>query len=76
MSGVTQCRFEVFGKVQGVFFRAFTEKQAKSLGLVGWCANTSNGTVVGVIEGAAVRSFLQFLLAVSYATACGMFTLE
>lgn len=53
MSTVTQCRFEVFGKVQGVSFRAFTQKQAKTLGLVGWCMNTSTGTVVGEIQGAA-----------------------
>merc|ERR1712096_516102 len=45
--------FEVFGKVQGVFFRKFTQKQARSLGLVGWVKNTRTSTVVGVVEGAA-----------------------
>lgn len=55
MSAVTQCRFEVFGRVQGVSFRAFTQKEAKELGLVGWCMNNSTGTVVGEIQGAAVR---------------------
>ncbi|XP_012156748.1 acylphosphatase-2 [Ceratitis capitata] len=44
--------FEVFGKVQGVFFRKHTEKQAKLLGLRGWCMNTSQGTVRGQMEGA------------------------
>ncbi|XP_054747925.1 acylphosphatase-2 [Anastrepha obliqua] len=43
--------FEVFGKVQGVFFRKHTEKQAKQFGLRGWCMNTSQGTVRGQMEG-------------------------
>ncbi|XP_066249593.1 acylphosphatase-2 isoform X1 [Euwallacea similis] len=55
--------FEVFGRVQGVFFRKvrfpiceycsciYTEKEAKKLGLKGWCLNTPNDTVKGVLEG-------------------------
>ncbi|KAJ8925267.1 hypothetical protein NQ315_009095 [Exocentrus adspersus] len=43
--------FEVFGRVQGVFFRKYTEQQAKRLGLRGWCMNTLQDTVKGVIEG-------------------------
>ncbi|XP_073831192.1 acylphosphatase-2-like [Musca autumnalis] len=43
--------FEVFGKVQGVFFRKYTEKQANQLGLRGWCMNTAEGTVKGQLEG-------------------------
>ncbi|XP_023293513.2 acylphosphatase-2 [Lucilia cuprina] len=43
--------FEVFGKVQGVFFRKYTEKQAKLLDLRGWCMNTADGTVKGQLEG-------------------------
>lgn len=45
------CEFEVFGRVQGVFFRKFTHKQAKTLGLRGWCRNTNEGTVAGELEG-------------------------
>uniref|UniRef100_A0A182JS65 Acylphosphatase n=1 Tax=Anopheles christyi TaxID=43041 RepID=A0A182JS65_9DIPT len=45
------CDFEVFGMVQGVFFRKFTQKQAASLGLRGWCMNTLDGTVKGQLEG-------------------------
>ncbi|XP_041762033.1 acylphosphatase-2-like [Anopheles merus] len=45
------CDFEVFGIVQGVFFRKFTQKQASSLGLRGWCMNTHDGTVKGQLEG-------------------------
>ncbi|KAK3913886.1 Acylphosphatase-1 [Frankliniella fusca] len=43
--------FEVFGRVQGVFFRKYTQKQGKELGLRGWCMNTPKGTVLGQLEG-------------------------
>ncbi|BFF94901.1 acylphosphatase-2 [Drosophila madeirensis] len=45
------CKFEVFGKVQGVYFRKHTNNKAKRLGLVGWCMNTDEGSVKGVMEG-------------------------
>ena len=45
--------FEVHGRVQGVFFRAHTVDRARSLGLVGWCANTARRTVVGEVQGPA-----------------------
>ncbi|XP_060575297.1 acylphosphatase-1-like [Ruditapes philippinarum] len=38
--------FEVFGKVQGVFFRRYTQKKAKELHIVGWVMNTHRGTVL------------------------------
>ena len=43
--------FEVFGKVQKVFFRKFTTQYAVKIGVVGWVMNTSKGTVVGVAQG-------------------------
>lgn len=43
--------YEVFGKVQGVYFRKYTDLQANKLKLKGWVKNTDVGTVVGVIEG-------------------------
>lgn len=43
--------FEVFGKVQGVFFRKHTQRRASELGLKGWVMNTAQGTVVGQIQG-------------------------
>ncbi|XP_046443297.1 acylphosphatase-1-like [Daphnia pulex] len=43
--------FEIFGKVQGVFFRKCTRDQGSKLGLKGWCRNTESGTVEGVLEG-------------------------
>ncbi|XP_060699928.1 acylphosphatase-1-like [Hemiscyllium ocellatum] len=44
--------FEVFGKVQRVFFRKHTQKEAKRLGLAGWVENTEQGTVRGQLQGA------------------------
>ncbi|XP_068617285.1 acylphosphatase-1-like [Battus philenor] len=55
--------FEVFGQVQGVFFRKYTKLQAEKLGLKGWCMNTSQGTVQGQIEGPLdnLHSMMQWL---------------
>ncbi|EWM23714.1 kinase domain protein [Nannochloropsis gaditana] len=43
--------WEVFGKVQGVFFRKYTKMKAQELGVCGWCMNTGGGTVIGSAEG-------------------------
>ncbi|KAM5165585.1 acylphosphatase-2 [Mantella aurantiaca] len=43
--------YEVFGRVQGVCFRMYTENEAKKLGVVGWVKNTRQGTVVGQVQG-------------------------
>ncbi|XP_034952100.1 acylphosphatase-1-like [Chelonus insularis] len=51
MSKLIGLDFEVFGRVQGVFFRKYTQKKAKELDLKGWCMNTKHGTVIGHIEG-------------------------
>ncbi|XP_028278661.1 acylphosphatase-2-like [Parambassis ranga] len=45
--------FEIFGHVQGVCFRMYTEKEGLRLGLVGWVKNTFSGTVVGQVQGPA-----------------------
>ncbi|PSN41638.1 Acylphosphatase-2 [Blattella germanica] len=50
-SPLKSVNFEVFGKVQGVFFRKYTDLEAKRLGLRGWCMNTDKGTVTGTMEG-------------------------
>ena len=41
----------VHGWVQGVYFRAFTRDQARSLGLTGWVRNRRDGTVEALFEG-------------------------
>jgi len=43
--------FKVDGEVQGVNFRNFTVKQAKTLGLTGYVQNASDGTVEGEAQG-------------------------
>jgi acylphosphatase len=41
----------VEGRVQGVFYRAFTREVANSLGLEGWARNLRDGRVEVVFEG-------------------------
>ncbi|XP_075123670.1 acylphosphatase-2 isoform X2 [Leptodactylus fuscus] len=43
--------YEVFGRVQGVCFRMYTEDEARKLGVVGWVRNTRQGTVEGQVQG-------------------------
>lgn len=51
MEGLLSVEFEVFGKVQGVFFRKHTVRKATELGLRGWVKNTTAGTVKGKLQG-------------------------
>jgi len=44
-------RVNISGRVQGVFFRAETERMAKTLNLTGWVRNTENGDVEALFEG-------------------------
>jgi acylphosphatase len=39
------------GRVQGVFFRDFTLREARALEVTGWVRNLSNGGVEAVLEG-------------------------
>jgi len=40
----------VTGRVHGVGFRYFVLREAQALGLTGWVANVSDGSVLGVAE--------------------------
>ena len=41
----------VSGRVQGVFFRAWTREQAQALGVAGWVRNCPDGHVEAHLEG-------------------------
>lgn len=41
----------ITGRVQGVFFRAWTREQAAKLGLSGWIRNAPDGSVEAHVEG-------------------------
>ena len=63
--GITEVQKHVFvsGRVQGVWFRAWTEQQCRQLGLSGWARNLADGRVEVVIAGSApaVSSLLKRL---------------
>lgn len=46
-----QVQLIVRGRVQGVYFRAATQREAKRLGLTGWVRNRNDATVEIVAEG-------------------------
>jgi acylphosphatase len=56
-------RVQVTGRVQGVFFRAWTQQQARELGVSGWVRNCDDGSVETWLEGdeAAVKTLIQRL---------------
>lgn len=51
MSEQQALRGRVTGRVQGVFFRAATQSQARQLGLGGWVRNTADGAVEFALSG-------------------------
>jgi acylphosphatase len=56
-------RLLVSGRVQGVFFRAWTKQQADALAVAGWVRNRDDGSVESHVEGeqAAVDSLIELL---------------
>ena len=55
-------RAVVHGRVQGVFFRDTTQREAEARGVSGWVTNRSDGTVEAVFEGEqeAVEAMIGF----------------
>ncbi len=52
MSGTASCvRAVIRGRVQGVYFRAWTVQRARDLCLDGWVRNRADGTVEAVFAG-------------------------
>jgi acylphosphatase len=59
---VIRRRAIVHGRVQGVFFRDTTRREAAARGVAGWVRNRPDGTVEAVFEGEpdAVEALLAF----------------
>jgi len=51
MSEPKQLRARVAGRVQGVGFRYYAEREARRLGLTGWVRNLPDGAVEVLAEG-------------------------
>ncbi|MGB0748747.1 MAG: acylphosphatase [Magnetospiraceae bacterium] len=51
MAPTKQVRVRITGRVQGVWFRAWTVEQARALGLTGWVRNRQEGSVEAVFTG-------------------------
>ncbi len=49
--GLKQVHVVVRGRVQGVFFRASSQREARRLGLTGWVRNRPDGNVELMAEG-------------------------
>ncbi|MCI5077288.1 acylphosphatase [Oricola sp.] len=53
----------ITGRVQGVWFRAWTSREATELGLKGWVRNEADGSVSALLSGApeAVDAMIRLL---------------
>ena len=47
-------RVRIRGRVQGVWFRSWTEGRARSVGLTGWVRNAADGSVEALFHGPPV----------------------
>jgi acylphosphatase len=61
MSRATTVRLRISGRVQGVAYRAWAERQASLLSLSGWVRNRRDGSVEAVLCGTedAVRDMIE-----------------
>lgn len=56
-------KIKVSGRVQGVFFRAFTQKIAEQLNIKGWVRNEQDGSVMACAcgEEESLNKFIELL---------------
>ena len=55
MGNIKRVRVTISGRVQGVGFRYFTQREGERLGLVGWVKNLPNSDVEAEAEGDEAR---------------------
>jgi len=60
---MVQYEIKITGRVQGVGFRYFAQRQANILGLTGWVKNTVDGAVMVMVQGdeTTVETFIDYL---------------
>jgi acylphosphatase len=51
----TAIQVRIYGRVQGVWFRAWTVREAVKLGLAGWVRNRADGSVEALFAGPPAR---------------------
>ena len=51
MSDAVARKVQIYGRVQGVFFRQWAVNQARELGVAGWIRNRSDGSVEAQVAG-------------------------
>ncbi len=58
-----QYEIKITGRVQGVWFRKYTEDKANELGIKGWVRNTADGNVLAMALGERkeLDTFIDFL---------------
>lgn len=63
MSEISAKRVQISGRVQGVSYRAWTQRAARRHGVNGWVRNMPDGTVLAHLEGpqAAVKGLINDL---------------
>ena len=55
MSDLASVRAIVYGRVQGVFFRAFASGLAKELGVTGYVRNLATGSAVEIVAEGEIK---------------------
>ena len=64
-------RLQIYGRVQGVYYRVSTQKKAQEFGLVGWVRNRKDGSVEVLVsdpqssdqkESAALQALIDWCL--------------
>ena len=63
MTGVDEAHVIVSGRVQGVWYRGYTQRAASAAGVHGWVRNLPDRRVEAVLQGerAAVESVIAFM---------------